>query len=148
MIEVLLVEDLSSQEYRCYLEARNYFNCQTSTWHINSLKRVSAAVFVKSCEKVFVGQNIGISKVTGTLCAERAAITNAVCNYPKAVPEDFEILCVIGEESPLLPCGVCCEWLYKINPKMILLAMSPEKGKIIRLPLISYFSEEKMLSKL
>lgn len=91
---------------------------QSDVWHRTSPKKVAAGVYLKKKNDYIVAQNIGLSLVTGSLCAERALIATAVCKYPDISFQDFEWIMVMSENGPLVPCGVCAEWLLKINPKM------------------------------
>ena len=91
---------------------------QSKVWHRTSSKKVSAGVFIKRKNDYIVAQNIGLSLVTGSLCAERALVAAVVSKYPDISFTDFEWILVMGESGPLVPCGVCAEWLLKINPNM------------------------------
>eukprot|EP00920_Eleutheroschizon_duboscqi_P016625 GHVT01039427.1.p1 GENE.GHVT01039427.1~~GHVT01039427.1.p1 ORF type:complete len:485 (+),score=21.57 GHVT01039427.1:406-1860(+) len=66
----------------------------------------------------FRGMNSEISLPAGSGCAERAAITNAISNCLSVHRTDFVALSVIdpiGSRNPLDPCGVCEEWIKKIQ---------------------------------
>ena len=143
--EELNLEDLKTNEKRAIELARGYIGKQTNIWHINSPKKVSTALYVERLDKFFLGQNIGISKVTGTLCAERAAIANMVSNFPYIELNDLKVLAIVSEKNPILPCGVCCEWLYKMNPDMILLTLNEKSTKVIKILLRDYYGDERLL---
>lgn len=93
---------------------------QTEVWHINSPKKVCACLYLEREKQFILGQNIGISKTTGSICAERAAIITAVSLYPNISGKEINELCICGEYSPIFPCGVCAEWLHKVNPGMMI----------------------------
>lgn len=118
---------------------------QTKFWHLNSHKKVSACLYIPTRNDYIVSQNIGISKVTGSLCAERATIATAVSKYPDLSMEELTDLFIIGIKNPLLPCGVCCEWLHKINPCMNLYTVKGDD--LVRISLKDYYGDESILEK-
>ena len=91
---------------------------QSKIWHRTSSKKVTAGIYIKRKNDYIIAQNIGLSLVTGSLCAERALVATVVSKYPDVSFEDFEWILVMGESGPLVPCGVCAEWLLKINSNM------------------------------
>ena len=88
----------------------------------------------------FRGINMEVSMPTGSLCAERSAIANALAHDPTLRREDMKMIAVLSVElsenvlpvldeakgqqsqgaeavqasNPILPCGACQEWLRKI----------------------------------
>jgi cytidine deaminase len=123
--EIKLSEIENYQKKMLSIAYRN-LNKQTLTWHNNSVKRVSACAYIKERNLFFCAQNIGISKVTGTLCAERSVIAVAISKIPDLEIGDITDILIIGEVNPILPCGVCSEWIIKVNPNMNILALRNE----------------------
>ena len=66
------------------------------------------------------GCNLEVSLPTGSLCAERNAISSALAARPNLRRD--QMLCIavlgLGMSNPLEPCGVCREWLLKIAEQM------------------------------
>lgn len=125
--------------------ARNCLVSQTETWHINSPKKVACCIYIKRYDDYITTQNIGISNVTGSLCAERSAISVAVAKFSDLSFNDITDLCVIGESNPLLPCGVCCEWLYKINPNMNLYTL--KNDMLMKINISDYYGDEATIER-
>lgn len=119
---------------------------QTDIWHTNSLKKVAACLFVPHYNEYFVSQNIGISKVTGSSCAERNAIIAAITIHPEIEKDKFTDLFILSESGTILPCGVCCEWLSKINKNMNLYTVYGDKN-IVRINLQTYYGDETELER-
>lgn len=113
---------------------------QTDTWHLNSPKKVCACIYLPTREDYIVGQNIGISKVTGTLCAERSAVAAAVVKYPDLRFQEITDIFVLGEGNPTLPCGICCEWLYKINPDINIYTLKDDG--VLKINISNYYGDE------
>ena len=66
----------------------------------------------------YKGINHEVSLPSGTLCAERLAIGNARSNNLELHRKDFKRIAVIdptGDNIGRSPCGVCDEWLQKIQ---------------------------------
>lgn len=66
------------------------------------------------------GVNLEVSLPTGTLCAERNAISTALCRFPRLERRDIKAVAVLSlDPSPKLaklgPCGACQEWLRKVH---------------------------------
>ena len=118
---------------------------QTEQWHLNSPRKVSACLYIPTRNEYVVSQNIGISKVTGSLCAERAAVATAVSKYPDLKMEELTDLFIVGTSNPLLPCGVCCEWLHQINPYMHLYAI--KEDCLVKVSLKDYYGDESFLER-
>ena len=115
------------------------FACQTSTWHINSPKRIACCIYLHSRKDYITVQNNN----AGSLCAERAAVTIAVCKYPDLKFDEIANILIIGESNPILPCGVCCEWLYKINPYMNLYTLKDDR--ILKINTSDYYGDENTI---
>ena len=139
-LEFIRKTEASEHLSRMHEECKNCINEQNIKWHINSPKRVAACVFLNG--KYITEQNIGISKVTGSICAERNAISKAISLFPDVEPESISQMFVLGESGTLLPCGVCCEWLNKINPNMDLFTEFGEEY-YLRVKLSEYYGDEK-----
>lgn len=143
--------DVKSLEKICDYEQTALSLCndnlrkQTKLWHLNSCKKVAACLYIPTRNDYIVSQNIGISKVTGSLCAERAAIAAAISKYPDLSMEELTDLFIIGTQNPLLPCGVCCEWLHKINPCMNLYTI--KGNELVKINLKDYYGDESILEE-
>lgn len=75
---------------------------------------VGAALLTKSGE-IFTGCNIENISFGLTMCAERAAVGNAVSHGSR----DFEAIAVVTDSpQPGMPCGACCQVLAEFNPNM------------------------------
>jgi cytidine deaminase len=110
-------------------------------WLRKSRKAVLAVLLTRKSDAgaepvVYRGMNLEVSMPTGTLCAERNAIGNALASDQSLRREDIHAVAVLsvsidrrgdadgsgGEEgdngetllNPLDPCGACMEWLRKI----------------------------------
>ena len=114
---------------------------QTDIWHINSSKKVAACIYLDTKDDYITAQNIGISKVDGSSCAEKNAIITAVSKYPEIEMNEFKYLFVLSEKGKILPCGVCCEWLTKLNPAMNLYTVYDDKH-FIKIRLNTYYGDE------
>eukprot|EP00916_Digyalum_oweni_P002243 GHVL01004097.1.p1 GENE.GHVL01004097.1~~GHVL01004097.1.p1 ORF type:complete len:629 (+),score=77.09 GHVL01004097.1:1200-3086(+) len=89
-------------------------------WHRKSKKIVLAVLMVVIDDKphFFRGMNSEISLPSGSNCAERAAICNAISNALTISRKDMKAIAVIDpmdQNNPIWPCGVCSEWLKKIQ---------------------------------
>lgn len=72
---------------------------QTKLWHLNSCKKVAACLYIPTRNDFIVSQNIGISKVIGSLCAERSAIATTV-SFAGASPETTSLSCLCNSQPP------------------------------------------------
>jgi len=85
--------------------------------------RVVIAVLQTRDGAFFEGINTEMSIVTGSICAERAAIVHARSRRPFLKIEDLAAVACITipedgkDRNPLWPCGVCMEWVQKIQAK-------------------------------
>lgn len=50
---------------------------------------------------------------------------------------------VLGEVNPILPCGVCCEWLFKVNRNVNLYARKGED--LLKIKILDYYGDESMI---
>ena len=137
-----LIDMCNTVEYqrKMIILAKRCIKSQTNTWHLNSSKKVACCIYLPNRDDYIIAQNIGISYVTGSLCAERAAVAIAVSKYPDLQFEEITNIFVLGEKNPLLPCGVCCEWLYKINPQMQLYTLKDDK--LLKINIANYYGDE------
>jgi cytidine deaminase len=86
--------------------------------------RVGAAILSKS-GRVFSGCNVENASYGLTLCAERAALVNAV----SAGEKEFLAIAVVADtKDPVPPCGACRQVLSEFSPEM-LVVMSNIRGK-------------------
>lgn len=113
---------------------------QSHIWHRTSHKKVAAGIYLSERNDYIIAQNVGLSLVTGSLCAERAVIATAVAKYPDLRYDEITSIMTIGEKNPLLPCGVCCEWLFKINTDMVLYTVKDDR--ILEIKLEDYYGDE------
>lgn len=68
---------------------------------------------------VFTGCNVEAASYGNTICAERAALVQAV----GAGKRGFAMLAVTaGTEQPCTPCGICRQMLYEFSPDMVILS--------------------------
>jgi len=85
-----------------------------------------STVEIKSDQYCYTnGINLEVSLPTGTICAERAAITRAHTDYPNNIVRYISAVAVLqlstdmnGDrvgDNPKLPCGVCQEWIKKLS---------------------------------
>jgi len=79
--------------------------------------KVGAALLTKSGE-IFVGCNVENISFGLTICAERAALSNAISQGGK----DFEAIAIVTDSPELaMPCGACRQVLAEFNPKMAII---------------------------
>ncbi len=101
--------------------------------------KVGAALLTKS-GNVYKGCNVENSSYGLTICAERAAISNAVSNGEK----EFIKMAIVGgftekqNESLLTPCGACMQIMSEFNPDLELILLNTV-GKIITINLKELF---------
>lgn len=101
--------------------------------------KVGAALLTKS-GNVYKGCNVENSSYGLTICAERAAISNAVSNGEK----EFIKMAIVGSfaekqnESLLTPCGACMQIMSEFNPDLELILLNTV-GKIITINLKELF---------
>ena len=143
LIEIVKKADMSEQEKQMLRAAVDHLRMQTDHWHTNSPKKVAASIFLRQRNDCIVAQNIGISKVTGTQCAERSALAVALSKYPDLAMQEITDILILGETNPILPCGVCCEWLYKINSDMNLYTMKGED--LLKIKISDYYGDESKI---
>jgi cytidine deaminase len=88
--------------------------------------RVVLAVVETSDGELFEGINTEVSIVTGSICGERAAFVHARSRRPELRMQDLVAVACITiplvsenglDRNPLWPCGVCMEWVQKIQAK-------------------------------
>uniref|UniRef100_A0A0G4I8Z8 RanBP2-type domain-containing protein n=1 Tax=Chromera velia CCMP2878 TaxID=1169474 RepID=A0A0G4I8Z8_9ALVE len=91
-------------------------------WHRKSKKVVLAVLQVWNDRsnqfEYYKGMNTEISLPSGSNCAERAAISAAVSARLDLTRRDIRAVAVLDpqdELNPIAPCGVCDEWLKKIQ---------------------------------
>ena len=98
--------------------------------------KVGAALLGKS-GKVYVGCNIENASFSPTICAERAALAQAVSSGER----EFEAIAIVGSMEnqvntlPTSPCGVCRQALFEFggNSLRVILAKSEEDYQICTL---------------
>ena len=82
--------------------------------------KVGAAILTGS-GKIYKGTNIEFDAYTLTVCAERAALFNAVSNGDKRF---IKIAIATTTTGFKFPCGLCRQALVEFNPEMELLLIN------------------------
>ncbi|MCK5534986.1 cytidine deaminase [bacterium] len=76
--------------------------------------------------KIYQGCNVENSSYGLTICAERAAVFNAVACGDR----EIVVLCVVSDDSKwITPCGACRQVIYEFG-KNVLVIMVRKDGKI------------------
>src|SRR5512139_284267 len=85
--------------------------------------KVGAALEAKS-GKIYLGTNIEFDAYTLTVCAERAALFNAVSNGEK----HFKSLVIATSSKQFkFPCGLCRQALIEFNPNLNVTLLTRDK---------------------
>lgn len=72
---------------------------------------------------IFRGVNVENASYPVTLCAERNAIGAATtAGNRKAIA----VAITTDAETPVMPCGVCAQALYELNPDLLVIAEAPD----------------------
>lgn len=71
---------------------------------------VGAALLTNDGE-IFTGVNVENSSLGATICAERTAFVKAVSEGRK----DFNTVAVVSSEGPVLPCGICRQFMFEFG---------------------------------
>ena len=89
--------------------------------------RVSALVKTKS-GKIFKGVNIENAAYSPTICAERAALAQAISNGER----EFSYIIINGDSKDTFPCGVCRQFIREFadTDTKIVIANSTDDYKI------------------
>jgi len=96
---------------------------------------VGAALLTPRGE-IFLGTNVENASYGLTICAERAAICNAIVNGL----QNFDAIALYSPQiQPILPCGACCQVLAEFNKKMIIISLNKD-SQIIETDLTKIFS--------
>lgn len=98
--------------------------------------KVGAALLGKS-GKVYAGCNIENASFSPTICAERAALSQAVSGGER----EFEAIAIVGSLEnqkntlPTSPCGVCRQALFEFggNELRVIMAKSEEDYQVCKL---------------
>lgn len=76
--------------------------------------RVGAAVLTAD-DKIIVGANVENASYPASICAERVA-------FPRALMDghsEFKAIAIAGDGAdPILPCGVCRQFMYEFAPDL------------------------------
>lgn len=86
---------------------------------------VGAAVLTESGE-VYTGCNIENASYSATICAERVAVTKAICAGHRSITA---LALVADYPEPLSPCGICRQVLVEFGPEAEVI-MANTKGKV------------------
>lgn len=87
----------------------------------NQVYAAMVQVHINGNNHYIPGINVEISLPTGSLCAERNAISNAIAQYPQIQKDnfvDYRVKQIFPELKVARPCGVCQEWINKIFNKL------------------------------
>jgi cytidine deaminase len=88
--------------------------------------KVGAALLAEDGQ-VYTGCNVENASYSHTICAERAAVFNAV----SAGARNFKAIAIVSEgEIPASPCGGCRQVLAEFSPGMRVL-MANTKGQVV-----------------
>ena len=129
-ISILTDNILSYKKY--ILEQLSENENEIKQFWLRKTKKMVIAVLM--CKKNNIcyhtkGINLEVSMPTGSLCAERNAISTMLSNNPSITRKDFKMIGILSVNitkirennlNPINPCGSCQEWLKKIveiNPK-------------------------------
>lgn len=82
MFKYLAEDEIPEQLQKMKLKVKENLLKQTEVWHRTSKKKVAAGMYIQKYDDYIVAQNVGLSLVTGSICAERALIVSAVAKYP------------------------------------------------------------------
>jgi cytidine deaminase len=76
---------------------------------------------------IYTGCNVENASYGATICAERGAVLKAVSEGETA----FVALAVVGDTvTPIVPCGICRQFLGEFNPKLPLILANLQGAKI------------------
>lgn len=87
--------------------------------------RVGAAVETTTGEQ-FVGCNVENASYGLTICAERAAVVQAVAS---GFRQFRRIVVVTSSEPPAPPCGACRQFLREFGPDLIVESVGPQSKR-------------------
>lgn len=88
--------------------------------------RVGAALLAKD-GRVFTGANVENASYGLSLCAERAAVAQAVA----AGAQEFEAIAIVaGDTTPVPPCGMCRQFLAEFAPRMPVHSYTPSGAQL------------------
>ncbi|MBU4486595.1 MAG: cytidine deaminase [Candidatus Delongbacteria bacterium] len=89
--------------------------------------KVGAAILTEA-GKIYGGCNIESSSFGLTMCAERNALSNAICNGERI----FTVILVTADiDTPISPCGACRQLLYDYAPGIIVIMTNLKKDAIV-----------------
>ncbi len=130
-----------TQIYKRLIEtARGAFQRSYSPY---SKYRVGAALLTAD-GRIFAGCNIEIVSYEGSICAERAALANAISEGCR----QFEAIAVVCEQTPeIWPCGVCRQHLaeFGIDLTVVVPTASGEFKTLTLQELLPHFFPPKEL---
>jgi cytidine deaminase len=87
--------------------------------------RVGAAVETATGEQ-FAGCNVESASYGLTICAERAAVVQAVAG---GFRQFRRIVVVTSSEPPAPPCGACRQFLHEFGPDLIVESIGPQSKR-------------------
>ncbi|MFA5793528.1 MAG: cytidine deaminase [Candidatus Brocadiia bacterium] len=90
--------------------------------------KVGAAILARN-NRIFTGCNIENASYGLTVCAERAAVFNAV----SAGIRDFKVITVVTNGKTIAyPCGACLQVLSEFSPNITIVLVSGNKQPIVK----------------
>ena len=88
--------------------------------------KVGAAILASS-GKIYSGCNIESSSYGLSMCAERNALSIALC----AGENKFEIILIVADTpEPVSPCGACRQLLYDYAPEITVIMANMKRGSV------------------
>ncbi len=100
-------------------------DARNNAYAIYSKFKVGAAALTEDGQ-IFTGCNIENASFGGTICAERVAISKAICAGYKKIKA---ILIVAEYHEPISPCGICRQVIAEFGSEALVL-MANTKGQI------------------
>lgn len=96
------------------------------------------AALLGSSGKIYIGTNIEFDAFTLTVCAERAALFNAIVHGEKNFSK---IAIAVNSDKFKFPCGLCRQALVEFNPELEIILLNKNKKfrKIILKELLPKF---------
>ncbi len=96
------------------------------------------AAVVADDTRTFHGSSIENASLGLSLCAERAAISSAVCAGVRRI---LAVVVVSAADPPALPCGACLQWIAEFGGPSTMIISAAVSGKVRRLHLRDLYKE-------
>jgi len=114
----MLTDDLRLKLVRLASEVRSRAYAPYSNYSVG-------AALLTSSGEIFTGVNVENASYPHTICAERAAVFNAV----SAGEQEFEAMAIVTENGGM-PCGACRQVLSEFGLNTMVL-IADQEGKIV-----------------